>query len=360
MEIFFTQERLEDFLIVEEMLFRNRLIIDPADTESDHPCRLISYAVTTDTKFKCLLDRNIVSYLITLAKGKIVTSDKNDRCYKQTAGLQAFFNAAEIMSEPGIAYHEYMESSGIKKADHELSIFRAADNLDANIYLDIAIGARSSIPKNEIKPHKAGELISAVIPAKLRHFETNIVFLKKALALKSKGNTDYHVMLELIDWMHKYYLFSAPAFHFLSIYFSSQRIKDMLKSSSIEGIRNANWDLCLIQQLITNTRQEQENNTNVRWLLSTFDFAIKSTIDYIFAKPEESINDYHSRLEKLYANMWSKKNQYGRKLLDKLMSFHNPEKHEKRNIIQYNGDHEYILALRKEVDREFQENVIGS
>ena len=359
MEIFFTQERLEDFLIVEEMLFRNRLIIDPADTVSDHPCRLINYT-TTDIKFNCLLDRNIVSYLITLAKGKIVTSNKGDECYKLTAALQAFFNAAEIMSEPGIAYHEYMESSGIKKADYELSIFRAADNLDANIYLDIATGVRSSIQNHEIKPHDAGELINAVIPAKLRHFETNIVFLKKALTLKSKGNTDYHVMLELIDWMHKYYLFSAPAFHFLSIYFSSKRISNMLKSSSIEGIRNATWDLCLIQQLITRTNQEQENNTNIRWLLSTFDLAIKSTIDYIFTKPGESIDDYHLRLKTLYANMWGKKNQYGSKLLDKLMNFHNPKTHEERNIVQYNGDQEYILSLRREVDQEFEKNVIGS
>lgn len=360
MEIFFTHERLDDFRIVEEMLLSNRLLIDPADTESDHSYRLINYIVSIDTEFKCLLDRNIVSYLIALAKGKIVTSNKVDECYKLTAGLQAFFSAANIMSEPGIAYHEYMDSSDIKTADQELSIFRAADNLDGHIYLDIATGVRSSIQKSEIKVYEGGELLNAKIPSKLRHFETNIVILKKALSLKSKGKADYHVLLELIDWMHKYYLFSAPTFHFLSIYFSSKKISRMLKSISVAGIRNATWDLCLIQQLNTCANREQENNTNIRWLLSTFDRAIKSTIDFVFTRPEESINDYYSRLEILYSKMWGKKNRYGYDLLDKLMSFHKPEKREERNIIKYHGDDEYILSLRTEVDEEFQKNVIGS
>lgn len=357
MEILFKHERLEDFLAVEEMLASNRLLVDPLDTESVRPCRLVNYSLEPEDEFKCLLDRNVVSYLIELVKGKNVSSDKVDDCYKLTAGLQAFLNASEILSEPSMAYHEYMESSGLEKADKELSIFRFADNLNANIYLDIATGVRSSVPASEIESYGAGELVSADIPSKLRHYEANIVFLKKALSLKSSGATDYRVLLELIDWIHKDYVFSAPAFHFLSIYFSSKRISNMLKSHSIAGIRNATWDLCLIQQLITNVKDSANNN--VHWLLSTFDKAVKMTTDFVFIRYDESIDEYYSRLEKSYAEMWGKKNNYGSKLLGKLVDFQESANDQNRNIIHFNGSSEYILSLRKEVEREFQEKVIA-
>jgi hypothetical protein len=80
-----------------------------------------------------------------------------------------------------------MESSGIDNADNELSLFRAADNLNPNIYLDIALGLRSVVNQHEVDKFKNGELKSADIPLKLSHFETNIVFIKKALVLKSQG-----------------------------------------------------------------------------------------------------------------------------------------------------------------------------
>ena len=357
MEILFTHERLDDFLLVEEMLFSNRLLIDPMDSESDHPCRLVNYSLETETEFRCLLDRNVVSYLIELAKGRKVTPNRDGECYKLTAGLQAFLSASEIMSEPSIAYHEYIESAGLEKADKELSVFRSADNLNANIYLDIAIGKISSVPDSDLVSYEAGELVNAELPPKLRHFENNIIFLKKALSLKSKGKTDYQVLLELLDWIYEHYVFSAPSFHFLSIYFSSKRISKMLKSHSITGIRNATWDLCLIQQLITNVRDS--DNTNIRWLLSTFDQAVKTTTDYVFLRYDESAEDYYLRLETLYSEMWGKKNNYGSKLLNKLVNFNESVNDPQRNIIRHKGSSEYILSLRKEVEREFQKYVIA-
>ncbi len=355
MEILFEHERIEDFLVVEEMLINNRLLIDPIDTESDHPCRLVNYFLAPGVNFKCLLDRNVVSYLIELVNGKRVTSAKKDKCYRLTAALQAFLNASEVYSEPGMAYHEYMETSGIEKADKELSFFRSADNLNPNIYLDIATGIRDSVPPSEVPRFDTGEILYADIPRKLRHFETNIVFIKKALSLKSYGYSDYRVLLELIDWIYKYYIFSAPSFHFLSIYFSSKKISNMIKSHTLKGIRNATWDLCLIQQLITNIRND--SNNNIHWLLSTFDKAIQMTTDLVFIKQDESVDEYYSRLEKSYSEMWGKRNNYGSNLLDKLIKFQQSAEHSERNIVRFNGSNKYILSLRKEVEQEFQKRV---
>lgn len=131
----------------------------------------------------------------------------------------------------------------------------------------------------------------------------------------------------------------------------------MLKSQSIAGIRNATWDLCLIQQLITNLKDS--DNTNIRWLLSTFDQAVKATTDHVFLRYDESADDYYLRLETLYSEMWGKKNNYGNKLLNKLVDFNESVNHPNRNINRHKGSSEYILSLRKEVEREFQACVIA-
>lgn len=353
MESLFTHGRLEDFLIIEEMLLKNKLLIDPIDMDSDHPYRLVNYSLEAGTQFQCLLDRNVVSYLIALVQGQHIRSNKIDDCYRLTAALQAFLNAADILSEPSMAYHEYMETSGIDNADNELALFRAADNLNPNIYLDIALGLRSFVKQSEVGKFKNGELKSVDMPPKLRHFEANIVFLKKALSLKSQDLSDYNVLLNLVDWIYEEYIFSAPSFHFLSIYFSSKRISKMLKSHSMADIRNATWDLCFIQHLITLINK----NENTRWIFSTFDKAIKATANLVFVKYNETDDDYYSRLERIYAEMWGKKNNYGRKLLKKYADFSCSINDAERNIVRFNGSSEYILKIREEVDKEFRESV---
>jgi len=354
MEILFFHERLEEFLVIEKMLSKERLLIDPYNVESDHPCHLVNYQFFVNTQFNCLLDRNVVSYLIALVQGHRVESNKSNDCYRLTSALQAFLNAAGINSEPGLAYLEYVESSGLEKADNELSLFRSADNLNANIYLDIALGLRDSVDQTEVNKFETGELKSRDYPQRLHHFESNIVFLKKALSLKAKGLSDYNTMLELLDWIYKDYMFSAPAFHFLSIYFSSQKISKMLKSHSVVGIRNATWDLCFLQYLITLVKKSK----NTQWLFSTFDKAIKTTANLAFKKVNESKSDYLKRLENLYAKMWGKKDGYGKKLLERYENFVNSIDDTERKMVKFNGSKDYVLKLREEVDQEFQNCVL--
>ncbi|MCV6638410.1 hypothetical protein [Candidatus Albibeggiatoa sp. nov. NOAA] len=329
-----------------------RLLIDPLDTESDHPCRLVNYTQNYQ-EFRCLLDRNVVSYLISLTARHEVKSE-----LRYTAALQAFLNIAEIQSDPGLAYHEYMDSSGIEKADKELALFRAADNVNANYYVDLALGNITSIPKVAINTFSNGELFDKAKqqPPKLKYFEANKLCVKKALILKSCGYTDYQVMLELVDWVKDEYLFTAPAFHFLSIYFSSKRISNMLKSHSLAGVDNAAWDLCLVQELISRNKNDP---THVRWLLSTFDKAIKATIDLAFKKYYEDIDSYISRLEHSYSEMWGRKNGHGKRLLKKLSDFRNSANDESRNIVKYDWSSEYILSLRESIDNEFCDKVLA-
>jgi hypothetical protein len=352
MELIFKHERLDDFHKVGQMLLEHRLLLDSYDLNSDHPYKLENYFLS-DFDFHCLLDRNIVSYLIELVNGKRLDLNFNqNKCFRLTAALQSFFNAARITSEPGVAYNEYLEKAGLEKADAELAKFRSADNLDPNVYLDIALGLRDYVPQEFAQEFAHGELKLHGFPQKVRQFEFNLIIIKKAMSIKADGLGDYEVMLRIIDWMHDEYLFSAPAFHFLSIYFSSKRISGMIKSNSYGSVRNATWDLCLLQSWL-HLRQE-DNNTF--WLLSTMDEAIKCTADLMLVRQKESKYEYLDRLQREYATMWGKKKGYGKKLLRKFVEF--ADRKPLNRKFANNNTNDNLMRIRKMVDDEFKLKII--
>ncbi|OUR59857.1 hypothetical protein A9Q74_15895 [Colwellia sp. 39_35_sub15_T18] len=340
MEMFFTHERLDDFLIIEEKLKQKGILLDPQDIHSDHSTRLINYSIEPNKKFKCLLDRNVVSYLISLVNGLDLSSVKEAGCYREVAGLQAFLSAANIESEACMAYHEYIDVNGIDKADNELASFRTADNLNANIYLDIALGKLNVISSSDLSVFEKGELLGAQLPERLALFEKNIVIVKKALTLKEQGLTNYQTMLELVDWLYSDYFFSAPAFHFLSLYFSTEKVSGMIKSKSLKEVRNATWDITYLQQLAKVCQHDDEI-----WLFSTFDKAIKKTADLLFVRYDELEDDYFNRLEQSYSTMWGKKNGYGRKLLSKLAQFAERGDNPDRKVNIHKGSADYQLNI---------------
>lgn len=357
MDILFSHERLSDFLLVEELLIKNRLLIDAADIDSTYPCHLVNYSLYPTEEFFCLLDRNIVSYLIEMVKGRKLHEDfDKSKCFRLAAGLQAFLNAAGITSEPGLSYNEYMEHVGVEVADRELAVFRSADNLDANIYLDIALSKRNYVPANIVKYFPAGEIGSLVIPDRIKHFEFNIVVVKKALILKAEKISDYQVMHKLLDWLFEEYVFTSPAFHFLSIYFSSKRVSGMLKSDSYASVRNASWDLCLLQHWASLAAKEDGR----RWLLATMDDAIKKTASLMLLKSDESQADYFQRIEGEYSKMWGRKDGHGKSLLKKYIWFLDNAASSKRKINnKENQTASYMLDLRKRIDEEFREKILS-
>jgi hypothetical protein len=63
-EFLLFHERLDDILIIEKILSQNRLLLNPYNLDSDPSFHLVNYPFKANTQFKCLLDRNVVSYLI--------------------------------------------------------------------------------------------------------------------------------------------------------------------------------------------------------------------------------------------------------------------------------------------------------
>ncbi len=350
MEMLIMHERLEELMLAEKHILERGIFSNPRNVFCSETPRLVDFLSSPDLNFKCLLDRNIVSYLVAMIKGLDLSNLSNQEPYRSVAGLQSFLNAGNILSEAGLSYHEYMDNNELNKADDELSFFRAADNLDPNIYLEVFLNQRDTIPPSEVKTFKSGELLKGRLPERITQFERNIVIVKKAIAISlSKKQSSYQTMLDLMDWIYEEYMFSAPSFHFLSIYFSSWKISKMLKSHSLKDVRNATWDITYLQQLIKCYQEEP----NTIWFFSTFDKAIRTTADLTFIRYDEDESNYMSRIEDSYGSMWGKKNNYGSKLIKKLIRFNENPDDESRKMNQFNGSAEYQLEVREKTHQEY-------
>ncbi|HCE1970439.1 TPA: hypothetical protein ACF4E7_004726 [Vibrio parahaemolyticus] len=357
MEVLIYQERLSDFKAIEKLLIESKILLNPYGIDTDHAYKLENYLLNSNQQVSCLLDRNIVSYLIDLVKG-VDLSPKFEvsRCHRLTAALQAFFNASSIKSEPGLSYHEYIENSSVERADEELSYFRSADNLDANIYLDMALNNINSIPFEVVPRYQAGELINFDTEYRVKAFEFNIVVIKKGLSIRSKCNNDYEAVKSLLEWMFEEYVFCAPAFYFMAIYFSGEKIPKMLKSSSMKSVRNAGWDLALLQHWLTLANKD----TDQLWLLASMDKAIAKIADMMLPRSTEEPEEYLGRLEHTFSTMWGKKHGYGSKLFQRLRYWQeNADSPKRKTNLPENRTSEYMLALRESVHEEYMRATIA-
>lgn len=357
MEAIIFHERLSDFKKIERLLVESNILLNPYSIESDSAYKLENYLLNSDQKVSCLLDRNIVSYLIDLVKGiELLPDFEHSRCHRLAAALQAFFNAANINSEPGLSYHEYIENSSIEQADKELSYFRSADNLNANLYLDLALKNINSIPSELVPKFNPGELLAFDPEYRIKDFEFNIVVIKKGLSIRSQCKNDYEAMILLLEWIFEEYVFCIPAFYFMAIYFSSHRVPKMLKSHSIKSVRNAAWDLALLQHWITLANKDTEQV----WLLASMDKAIAKTANLMLMRSTESSEDYLNRLEETFSSMWGKKFGHGRKLFKRLNYWRkNMDSPLRKANHPENRTSEYMLAIRALVHDEYTRIVIA-
>lgn len=351
METLFIHPRLDEFLIIQKILTDEQILINPLKPKDYSHCELFRYLMESDNA-KCLVDRNIVSYLIQLVSGMDVSKyDQSRNCFRIAAALQAFFSAAEILTEPGLAYHEYLANTNMDKAELDLSQFRSADNLNANIYLDIAMKKRDCVPLEEVIPVSPEELKNIPnIPEKLRSVEFNKTVIKKALIINREISDGYETMLCLLDWMKSDYLFNAPAFHFMSIYFGQKRISKMLKGTSLKDVENAAFDLAILHELTTKVRRDQDT----LWLLASFDNAIRAVANLLFVG-ESGPEEYFQSLKTEYKSMWNKKNGHGEKLHFKFKLTFQEQESGTRQLQLDSRPSDFIGKKNEEVDIEYRQ-----
>lgn len=284
----------------------------------DDPYVLIDYLVAAtvdDCEFFSLFDRNLISPMVALARGENVPESSQAQCNTRLAAACACFCIlAKIYIEPNISLYEFAATSGNEAAQSDAHLFRVADNSDAIAYLDIALGRARRLPRKLLEHvHTLPEVADHHIPEKnfersLKMWKPNYLYALKTVALRRSGLSPFDAAMALIHWQAEEAFFAAPAGMYCIAAIAHAPPKGgMLKSllsknltSLKSGLRNATWDICLLQQFGRLMRQPE----GPKWSLWSTDIALKEIARSLFVRDDEIAED---KLTGFFERHWGPK-----------------------------------------------------
>jgi hypothetical protein len=261
-----------------------------------------------ESKFTALLDRNIFSDIIAVAKK---TDTKSTTKTQQTAcALLAFLQLSDTLIEPGMAIYEYIDSGYYEQAINELSLFRAVDNIHPQIFIDLALGRISSIPPSSLNFLRV-DSIQELKGEDIHRWKLHYGLTLKLANIEMIGGKPYEKIEAFLKWMYTDYIFSASAVNFGLIYLSDKRITKMFKNLNCgdidkfkKGIRNAAWDMTVAHYWMKKAIENREKGD--LWLLCTEDKALKEIANFM-ASTYNSDEDLKERSKSLFLNYLGKK-----------------------------------------------------
>ena len=241
-----------------------------------------AYVKETDiekNKFFALLDRNIYTDIIAVAKSSSMKSHSSQQ--KVACALLAFLQLAEVTIEPNIAINEHIDSGPEhhEEAIADLRLFRAVDNLNPKILIELALGLRNRIPASMLN-WPAVETVESKKGEDFLSWKIHYGFALKMAIIELEGGNPVEKFKRFLDWIYKDYVFISSATMFGMVYFSEKRFKGMVKHIGsgnkhkvLRGVRNATWDMAVAYYWSQKAFSEKESG--IFWLLCTADKALR-------------------------------------------------------------------------------------
>lgn len=273
-----------DLAVLEEafrVLQERQLLVGAFDNLQGKTFGLYTYSLQQalhGTELFILIDRNLLSFVKEFALGKCLAA----RNRIDLGALMVVAMVHDISFEPCIALYEYADSHDNLAVSRDLQIFHHADNLPLRIYVDLLFQRidRLPAPRRFINGQDSvPNEYDFTVPLKTWNF--NYPLLLKIAQLERTQLKPEERMVAYLDWMWSEYIFSGPATAFGIMFLSPGRcghkkmIKDLFcsdRSRRSAGLRNACWDLCLMQEWMKRLRQQDMENR--LWLLASADKAL--------------------------------------------------------------------------------------
>jgi hypothetical protein len=259
---------------------------------------------THGSSFHALYDRNLVSPLVSLVRGDPISSSSG----RVAAAAAAFCILANILIEPSIALYEYASKVGADASKAELAIFRIADNIAPQFYVDIALGRANRLPQHEIDAKsklrpKAPNDDGADFSMRLRFWKLHYFQVLRIATLIRQCESPLRVANEFIKWQLDEAFFDSVASMYCLAAISHRPPKggmiDAIRSKNTEkflsGLRRATWDIYVINHFgRLSARADQQ------WALWSLDKALVEVARWTFIEstrdPEEQLSRYFRRL----------------------------------------------------------------
>lgn len=249
-------------------------------------------------------DRNVVSRMAQLARGRRVEADQQVRT---AAGLLAFAQCLDIEIDPSVAFHELAHTAGNEAAWEELGWFRSADNARVHDVMDLALGRgdqlRAPGPPHEVQKHDLAK--------PLGRWNRNYIIALKVMDLEMQDLRPIERVLRLLDWMRDDFMFGGPAAMLASVYFAPNSpprrrvFKDKNSSdreAAIAGARNAAWDLTHLSEFVRKVNEAGPDG-RPRYLFASFDRHLRLMAKLLFDCATEISAD--DALPKALSSWWS-------------------------------------------------------
>lgn len=302
-----------DELLCLQSVLQDSGVLVQGNYAGDDPYVILNYlaaAAIEDCEFRALFDRNLISPLIALARGeRVPQSGQAEANARLAAACACFCILAKILIEPNISLYEYASVAGNEAAQSDARLFRIADNADAMAYLNIAVGRSDKLP-DEMLEHlnRFSEIGSRKSPETnferaLSLWKPNYLYVLKTIALRRSGLAPVEAAMELTRWQIEEAFFNAAAGMYCMAAISHVPPKGgMLKGILSEnlsalraGVRNATWDICLLQQFGRQVRKP----FGPLWSLWSTDFALREVAKSLFlkegAEAVDALTDFYHR-----------------------------------------------------------------
>lgn len=271
------------------------------------------------TQVFALFDRNVLNDVLAVARP--ASLGVREKCCGRSrigAALMTFLQCSNVLIEPSMALFE-----NPARAAEEITLFRRADEVDARIYAEIALGRRDHLPPEMLpEPRRPIPTVNFYKPISGRR--NVLIAILKIAELELAQEPPLAKMEQFLRWSHKDFLFLAPVILLAAAYFTPRREGALLKNlhspdrqKALTAIQNAVWDLQVIYQW--NKRVFAQPEKNHYWLLCSRDRALRR-----IAKVAQCYTDEPGAGEiaarQFFQQCWGEKN--GARLADLLFELH--------------------------------------
>ncbi len=252
------------------------------DTPS--PYSLRNYLLNTASggePVSVLLDRNLVSRAVRMVRraneASVRPPDDTDIV---AAACMAFWGTAGVSLEPNLALYELVATTEDMSPTAELDLFRIAEVVHPQAWLDIALGRAAAIHPYALEQAKRAPGPSApdvrAFTERLRRWKIHRCVLTKVALLEKSAGSKLEKYQELLRWSFTDGVFDGIGLAFASHFFGTRaparRMISGLRSAKsaqwVSGIDNAAWDLTYISYWANQAKRSLGNGI---WILCTRD-----------------------------------------------------------------------------------------
>jgi len=258
------------------------------------------------SRISALLDRNLFSRILDMAKGKNVDTSKTSVV---AAATMAFLIAAKVEIEFNICIYEGISSTRDRPTpDEEIKIFHIANNIHPTEYAEIALGNSTRISKKSLDDAQTTvsnnqasrkEFVDKPLTEWKRH---RLILTKIVLLERDTSLARLEKLKALFQWSMEASFHDEMAIVFATIYFSENRPGKMFKKALSgfsnrckKSIENTSWDLTYVSYWVRWSRSDHEKT----WMFCSYDHVLldiararlSDTRRSLFAKYWESADD---------------------------------------------------------------------